>query len=436
VATDGTIYVGSDDSNLYAINPDGSQKWKFTTGHNVFSSPAVGADGTIYVGSEDANLYAINPDGSQKWKFTTAGTVFSSPAVGADGSTIYIGSNSRDLYAVGPYAVLSPTNVSFGTTLVGIPSPARKVTLVNDQLVTLGISNITASGDFRVSSTTCGSSLAPLENCTISVTFTPTARGTRTGVLTVNDDGVNSPQTASLSGTGTAVFALSPPTRSFSYQLVGSTSPAQNFTLSNKAGVGVQISAITASGDFAVSSTSCGSSLGPLASCTISVVFKPTTIGTLNGTLTVKDNADNSPQTVSLSGTGTWITVSSASLSFGNQMVGTTSAARDVTFTNKGGSLIFISNITAGGDFAASSTTCGATLAAGASCSVSVTFTPSAMGLRSGTLTIDASAPVPTVGLSGTGIPSPTPSISSIPTVIQVGGSFTIIGENFTAGRK
>ena len=71
VGADGTIYVGSDDGNLYAVNPDGSQKWKwFETSfpYSVRSSPAVGADGTIYVGS-DVVLYAVNLDGSQKWKF-------------------------------------------------------------------------------------------------------------------------------------------------------------------------------------------------------------------------------------------------------------------------------------------------------------------------------------------------------------------------------
>jgi outer membrane protein assembly factor BamB len=101
VGADGTIYVGSFDHNLYAISEDGSQKWKFTTGDYVVSSPAVGADGTIYIGSFDDNLYAVNPDGSQKWKFTTRSNVFSSPSVGADG-TIYVGSYDHNLYAVNP----------------------------------------------------------------------------------------------------------------------------------------------------------------------------------------------------------------------------------------------------------------------------------------------------------------------------------------------
>jgi len=104
IGSDGTIYVGSDDDNLYAINPDGSKKWAFKTRDDVDSSPAIGSDGTIYVGSDDNNLYAINPDGSKKWAFKTGdwvGEVRSSPAIGSDG-TIYVGSYDNNLYAINP----------------------------------------------------------------------------------------------------------------------------------------------------------------------------------------------------------------------------------------------------------------------------------------------------------------------------------------------
>ena len=99
IGSDGTIYVGSEDDNLYAINPDGSKKWAFRTRDDVDSSPAIGSDGTIYVGSYDNNLYAINPDGSKKWAFKTNGDVDSSPTIGSD-RTIYIGSRDNNLYAI------------------------------------------------------------------------------------------------------------------------------------------------------------------------------------------------------------------------------------------------------------------------------------------------------------------------------------------------
>ena len=101
IGSDGTIYIGSSDDNLYALNPDGTEQWAFATGNWINSSPAIGSDGTIYVGSEDANLYAINPDGTQKWAFPTGNGIISSPAIGADG-TIYIGSYDDHLYAVNP----------------------------------------------------------------------------------------------------------------------------------------------------------------------------------------------------------------------------------------------------------------------------------------------------------------------------------------------
>jgi outer membrane protein assembly factor BamB len=99
IAADGTIYVGSYDGYLYAINRDGSPSWNFTTGHPVLSSPAIGADGTIYIGAYNDKLYAINPDGTEKWSFATGNAIFSSPAIGADG-TIYVGCADGKLYAI------------------------------------------------------------------------------------------------------------------------------------------------------------------------------------------------------------------------------------------------------------------------------------------------------------------------------------------------
>ncbi|MDI6781872.1 MAG: PQQ-binding-like beta-propeller repeat protein [bacterium] len=101
IGTDGTIYVGSNDNKLYALNPNGTMKWSITTGGDVSSSPAIGTDGTIYVGSCDGCLYAITSNGSETWKFGTIGDISSSPAIGTDG-TIYVGSDDNNLYALNP----------------------------------------------------------------------------------------------------------------------------------------------------------------------------------------------------------------------------------------------------------------------------------------------------------------------------------------------
>ena len=104
IGADGTIYVGCDEF-LYAVNADGTLKWKFALGELIqISSPAIGSDGTIYIGSRDGNLYALTDNGTnatQKWAFATGGGVFSSPAISADG-TIYFGSADHNLYAVNP----------------------------------------------------------------------------------------------------------------------------------------------------------------------------------------------------------------------------------------------------------------------------------------------------------------------------------------------
>ena len=93
IGSDGTIYVGSWDNKLYAINgKTGDKLWEFVTVGNVYSSPAIASDGTVYVGSRDAKLYAINGENGVKlWEFETGIYVDSSPTIGSDG-TGYVGS--------------------------------------------------------------------------------------------------------------------------------------------------------------------------------------------------------------------------------------------------------------------------------------------------------------------------------------------------------
>lgn len=105
IGPDGTIYIGSDDGYIYAINPNGVLKWKFRTEGAVRSSPAIGPDGTIYIGSDDGNIYAINPNGTLKWRFETGGPIWSSPVISDEG-TLYTGSDDDNLYAINPNGTL------------------------------------------------------------------------------------------------------------------------------------------------------------------------------------------------------------------------------------------------------------------------------------------------------------------------------------------
>ena len=319
---------------------------------------------------------------------------------------------------------LSPTSVSFGNWVVQTTSTAKAVVLSNTQTVPLTIAGISTSGDFAQTSNCplSPNTLAAKLSCTISVTSTPTALGARTGTLTVSDNASNSPQTAQLSGTGTAPTTLSASSLAFGSQAVNTTSAGKVLTLQNNQTVPLTIAGISTAGDFAQTSN-CPLSPNTLAaklSCTISVTFTPTALGARTGTLTVSDSASNSPQTAQLSGTGTApVSLSPASLTFASQGISSTSTGKSVTLKNNQTVPLTIWGVSTSGDFAQTSTCplSSNTLGAGASCAISVTFTPTALGTRTGTLTItdNANTSPQTVSLSGTGTLSGLLSISVTP---------------------
>jgi hypothetical protein len=206
----------------------------------------------------------------------------------------------------GPAVMLSPTSLTFATQIVGLKSAAQNVTLTNTGGSALAITSIAASGDFAQTNT-CGSTVNPGASCTISVTFTPTASGTRTGSLTVSDNAPGNPQTVALTGIGTVV-SLAPSTINFGSEPVGTKSPPRTVTLTNHGKTTLTISQIGFTGadstDFGETNT-CGTSVRPGASCAISITFTPKAKGNRTATLDVTDNGGGSPQTVVLSGSGT-----------------------------------------------------------------------------------------------------------------------------------
>ena len=197
---------------------------------------------------------------------------------------------------------LTPATLSFGTQVVSTTSAAKNITLKNGLTVALSISAIAATGDYAQTNT-CGTSLIAGASCSISVTFTPTTTGARSGAITVTDSASNSPQTASLTGSGVLPVALTPVSDGFGNVVVSVTSAAKNSILKNNQTVALSITSIALTGDFA-QTNNCGTSVAAGASCTISVTFTPTATGSRTGTLTVTDNASNSPQTASMAGTG------------------------------------------------------------------------------------------------------------------------------------
>jgi hypothetical protein len=225
-----------------------------------------------------------------------------SPFAFADTALLLLATTSAAI-TVGPSGVLSPNSLTFGSQLVGTTSGAQTVTLSNNGTASLSISMIATTGDFAQTNN-CGSTLPAGVSCSISVTFSPTASGARTGSLIVTDNAPGSHQTATLNGTGTAPTAdLSPTSLTFASQLVGTISAAKSIMLSNNGTASLSINMIATTGDFA-QINNCGSTLPAGVSCSISITFTPTAGGTRTGSLQVSDNAPGSPQTASLNGAG------------------------------------------------------------------------------------------------------------------------------------
>ncbi|GAA4623955.1 hypothetical protein GCM10023196_022260 [Actinoallomurus vinaceus] len=446
---------------------------------------------------------------------------------------------------------ISPTSVGFGSVATGSSSAAQKVTVTNSGTAAAPVGSISTSGDFSQTND-CGSSIAAGASCTVSVTFTPTAAGSRTGNLTITASGVAN--TVPLSGTGVApgpILTPDPAALSFAGTIVGSSAPTQAVTVTNTGTTSATISGVAASGDF--SQTNNCSTLAVGASCTVTVKFTPSASGTRTGNVAITSNANNSPTTVALTGSGIgtdtniargrpasassevnssftaanatdgdantywestngsfpqWLQVDlgaqytigkvtlklppssdwgtrtqtlsvltstdgsgfstavgsatytftsptnvvniptpatnaryvrvnftansgwpagqaselevypsgsgspgsaklsadPTSLTFGDQALNTTSAAKAVTISNTGTGAASLSSVVTSGDYSMTNG-CGSSLSAGASCTVNVSFRPTATGTRTGTLTVhsDATNSPTTVAVTGTG---------------------------------
>jgi phospholipase C len=192
--------------------------------------------------------------------------------------------------------------LTYPTVLLGSVSVPQTVTLTNKGTTSLSNINVSTIGDYT-NTTTCSASLAPSGSCTVSVTFAPTTSGVRYGNLVVSDSDPSSPQTVRLTGTGTAI-SVNPVKMNFGNQKVNTTSTTEYVTIKVTGVDAVNVGAITASANYAVTNT-CGSSIIGGGSCKIGVTFTPTQTGSLPGTITINDADLSSPQIIALSGTGT-----------------------------------------------------------------------------------------------------------------------------------
>ncbi len=204
----------------------------------------------------------------------------------------------------------------------------------------------------------------------------------------------------------TGQLTVSSSSLTFSVVGLGAKSVMQTLSVTNTGTTTVSFTSLTLTGDFTQTNNTCVSTLAAGATCSVGIVFVPAATGARTGTAVIKSSA--AAQTISLSGTGgtSVSNLSGSSLSFGPVTIGTTSSVQSITLTSPGTAPLAISGFSVTGDFLPVSDTCGSLVAINTTCTISINFTPSALGSRTGSvlITSNGSASPQTISLSGTGI--------------------------------
>jgi hypothetical protein len=314
---------------------------------------------------------------------------------------------------------VSPSPIAFQDQEVSTTGAALDLDVANSRNVALTVTAISIDDpEFKILPGSCFDTLPfvlkAFFGCAVNVTFTPSSPGPRTGSLSVTVAGQSAPYVFPVSGAGvSSALEVNPAAVQFPAEPVDITGGSQSVTLTNVSGAALGLS-VGVSGPFS-QTNNCGSSLANGASCAIQVSFMPLVVGNDSGSLTIQDAAEVSPHVVALSGSGLGaaLSVSSSNVIFLDQPVGTTSLALTVTVTNHAASPEAIANLAASGDFAQTNN-CAPLLASGGSCTINLTFTPSALGLRTGAITFSYGSPgaPQTITASGNGALPPSIGIS------------------------
>jgi hypothetical protein len=227
--------------------------------------------------------------------------------------TSYAGgpSVSVNLQGIGSQSSISVAYPGLGFPLLtyGTGTLTKPVTLKNTSTSSLSISNVQIVGGAFSQTNNCGSTVNAGASCTFNVSFAPTTATALTetdayyGDLVIYSNDPASPVQLRLSGDGTPV-SYSPKTLTFTSQVVGTTSAPQTVTVTNHGTNTLTFGSVTTTGPFGVTNTCMGGE-ATNAKCTISVTFSPTQSGSATGSLTLVDSGGDSPQVVTLKGTGT-----------------------------------------------------------------------------------------------------------------------------------
>lgn len=409
--TFGGVVVGDDSAIVVTLTKSGGPPITFT---GFSTSGASAADYSVAAGTCTGTL---SGNGS-----TCTFTVTFAPS--ASGSRIaildidftrqsvpYLSQSGLSGTGLAPAFSASPSPVNFGTEDVGDTTPPTTVTVTNTGTAALNFGPAAVSivggnaGDFDIDADNCSNqNVAPSATCTVDVTFSPSASGSRTSSLRFTSNAASSPNDVTLNGTGATApgFSAAPDPLAFGNQVVTTTSGSLTVTVTNTGNADLVLgpSAVSViggnAGDFDIDLDGCSNqNIAPSATCDVDVTFTPSATGPRSSNLRFVTNAASSPDDVALTGTGVnanapAFSVAPPSFDFGNVRVGTNSAPETFTVTNTGnGDLVFgpsAVTITTGnaGDFAIVSDTCSDdTIAPAATCEVEVRFTPTATGVRS-----------------------------------------------------
>jgi hypothetical protein len=327
---------------------------------------------------------------------------------------------------LGPIVQWSASALSFGSLVVGQTSSTQTLTITSNggqalDLNTLAITGVNP-GDFAETDTChVPTVLQPGASCSVLITFSPSATGSRSAALTITSNASPPTQSAQLSGTGlppAPALTIVPGSLNFGSVTLGTSAPL-NISVTNSGTAALHISSVVIGGanigDYSSSSPACNSPIAVNSSCTVIATFTPLASGVRSASVLITDDAPGSPQTVVLNGTGVavvpGVTFSPLVPSFPTITQGTSGVAQTLTVTNSGNAPLHVSSVALGGANAAEfsfTNNCTAPVAPASDCMISLAFSPVATGQRTANLTIadDAAGSPQIIALSATASPA------------------------------